>query len=325
MSINREHKDRIFIRLFGAEENKKNLLELYNALNNTNYSDVNELKITTIDNAIYMGYKNDISFLISEEMNLYEHMSSFNPNMPLRGVIYFSHLVEKYIRQMRLNVHSSTLQKIPEPRYYVFYNGPANQEDETILKLSKAYHKNDYAGECEWTAHMININYGKNKKLFDKCKKLKEYAILIDKIKRNVRCCDNPEDGVDDAINECIKENILKDFLVAHKAEVKGLILEEFDEEEYREMLREEYREIGIEEGRKEGLEKGRAEGQAEGRAEGQAEGRAESILEFLQEMGPISSDLKEKIRKEKDIEKLKQWLKIVARVNSIEEFLQKI
>ena len=83
VKANREYKSSIFISLFGAENNKANLLQLYNALAKTNYTDINDLTITTLDDALYMDVKNDVSFLIDSRMNLYEHQSTFNPNMPL--------------------------------------------------------------------------------------------------------------------------------------------------------------------------------------------------------------------------------------------------
>lgn len=251
--INRNYKDRVFIKLFGSEEYKENLLELYNALNDTDYKNINDLEITTIDNVIYMGYKNDISFMISDEMTLYEHMSSYNPNMPLRGLIYFAKQYEKYIAGYHIDIYNSKLVEIPEPRYYIFYNGIKDTEDEVILRLSDSFKKKEYPGEMEWTAHMLNINYGKNKKLFEKCKTLEEYAILINTIRKRIGQGENQESAVSNAVDECLEKGILKQFLLEHKAEVVGMLLTEFDEEKYLENLKREY----IEEGEKIGWEEG--------------------------------------------------------------------
>ena len=89
---NREHKDRLFKFIFGkdTEQSKRWRLQLYNALNGTNYTDPDALKINTIENVIFITMHNDISFLVDTEMNLYEEQSSRNPNMPLRGFFYFS-------------------------------------------------------------------------------------------------------------------------------------------------------------------------------------------------------------------------------------------
>ncbi len=81
ITMNRAYKDRLFCAIFGKEENKHYLLELYNALNNSNHTNLDDIKITTIDNFLYITMKNDVSFLIGSELNLYEQQSTFNPNM----------------------------------------------------------------------------------------------------------------------------------------------------------------------------------------------------------------------------------------------------
>lgn len=120
--IRRNHKDRLFVKLFGDSENKQNLLSLYNALNGRNYTDPDELEINTIENVIYMGVKNDVSCIIDGHINLMEHQGSFSPNMPLRGFIYLPKLYEKYIIKHELNIYSEKLIKIPTPKYFVLFN-----------------------------------------------------------------------------------------------------------------------------------------------------------------------------------------------------------
>lgn len=78
-------KDRLFRIIFGAEENKKHLISLYNTLNGTDYGEDEAVEITTLDDAIYIRMKNDISFIIASDLSLYEQQSTFNPNMPLRA------------------------------------------------------------------------------------------------------------------------------------------------------------------------------------------------------------------------------------------------
>ena len=110
-------------------------------------------------------------------MNLYEHQSSYNPNMPLRGLIYFAQLYNIYTEKRKLNLFSSTLQKIPTPQYIVFYNGLKNEPDRKILKLSDAFMNSGGCLEC--SALMVNINYGHNRELMEKCRRLEEYALFI--------------------------------------------------------------------------------------------------------------------------------------------------
>lgn len=275
--INRQHKDRLFRAIFGYEKYKGNLLSLYNALNDKDYTNPEVLEITTIDDVIYMGIKNDISSIciLDSVMTLYEHQSCFSSNLPLRGLMYFGKLYGKYIEKNRLNIYGRKLVKIPVPQYFVFYNGTEEYPDHLSLRLSDAFYgkmvgenfDRDANGDnkntpfClseekafEWTAVMLNINYGKNKSLMEKCKILREYAILIDIIRRYQQEMEDAELSVTIAVDECISRGILKDFLQEHKAEVVDMCLTEYNEEETMRMFQEEAREEGMKEGMKEGL-----------------------------------------------------------------------
>ena len=84
---NREYKDRLFKFIFGNPENKEWTLSLYNAINDTSYTNADDIQITTIQDAVYMKMKNDVSFLVNNIMNFYEQQSTFNPNMPMRFLL----------------------------------------------------------------------------------------------------------------------------------------------------------------------------------------------------------------------------------------------
>ena len=81
--VNKKYKDTVFRKLFG--ENKGNALSLYNAVNHTSYTDPDDLEYTTLEDVIYMKYKNDVSFLIDKTLSLYEHQSSYNPHCLVHG------------------------------------------------------------------------------------------------------------------------------------------------------------------------------------------------------------------------------------------------
>ena len=236
--VNREHKDRLFRLIFGREENKQNLLDLYNALNNTSYRKLADLEITTLEDVIYMGMKNDVSMLVHSRMSLYEHQSTYNPNMPIRGFMYNGKLYGKYIEKNNLNIYGKKLVKLPVPQYVVFYNGDDEHNDEEILRLSDAFEGNEKPEGYEWTARMININYGRNRELMEKCKPLRDYSILVDKIKRYTKEKKNIEEAVEQAIKECIEEDVLADFLRIHKAEVMDVCITEYNEERVMDAIR---------------------------------------------------------------------------------------
>lgn len=245
MNVNYKFKDRLFRALFGSEERKENLLSLYNALNDTDYQNLDDLYINTIDDVIYMGMKNDVSCIIDNYLSLYEHQSTYNPNMPLRGLLYFGKLYDKYIKENEKNIFSSRIVKIPTPQYYVFYNGEDDKPESTTLRLSDAFEAPIRDGQYEWTAKMLNINYGKNKELMEKCQVLKEYSIFTDRIRTLVKQGKDIRIAVDEAVDTCIEEGILSDYLLNHKSEVKDMVLTEYDEKKTMELLAKEERTEG--------------------------------------------------------------------------------
>lgn len=222
--VYRTYKDRVFRLLF---KDKKRLLELYNALNHTSYTNEDDLTINTLENAIFMKMKNDVSFIIDCDMCLYEHQSTYCPNIPLRGFLYFADLFKIHIKDADLSVKRRIT--IPTPRYVVFYNGSERQEEEFIQKLSDSFEGNK-EGCIELTVKTININYGHNKDLMEKCKSLADYAYFIAKIRENLENM-SLQVSVEEAIESCIRQNILKDFLLEQKAEVIAMSIYEYNEE----------------------------------------------------------------------------------------------
>ena len=245
VSINRTYKDRLFKIIF---EDKKELLSLYNALTGKNYQNPDELEINTIDDVIYMHLKNDMSFILDDWQNLFEQQSTFNPNQPLRGFFYFADLYK--VKYFGKKIYSTRLLKIPTPQYIVFYNGTANMPDKKELRLSDAFQQPTAQPDIEVVAHMLNINYGHNKELMERCRKLKEYAQFIDIIRHYLRENEHwtNEQAISKAIDDCIQNNILRDILQKERLRAMASILSEFDEVGYKEMIRQEAYEDAYEE-----------------------------------------------------------------------------
>lgn len=232
ISVNSKYKDRLFRFIFGAEENKKYLLSLYNAVNGTDYTNVEDIEITTLEDVIYIKMKNDISFIFDSELTLYEHQSTYNPNMPLRGLMYFSDLYRQWLSRKKTDLYGSTLVKIPTPNYIVFYNGTRKCHDKEIIRLSDAFEKEDTSGHYEWTATMLNINEGHNKELMEKCLSLQQYASYVGKVKKYSKQMPI-EQAVAKAVAEAINENYLDGFFKKHREGVVNMSLTEFNEEEF--------------------------------------------------------------------------------------------
>ena len=221
-------------------------MSLYNAINNSSYADPEAIRLTTLEDAVYMSMKNDTSFLIGDTMNFYEQQSSFNPNMPMRFLIYAGILYGRYIddKANKYYKFSSTLQKAPTPKCICFYIGTKSAEDRVILKLSDAF-SSDSEPDIELRVTMININYGHNKELMEACKLLKEYAWFIDRVRSNHKKMNNLEQAIDAALDELDNDALIKPFLLKNQSEVKAMCITEYDDERTLAETREESYEEG--------------------------------------------------------------------------------
>ncbi|MDE7177571.1 MAG: hypothetical protein K2O59_07105 [Lachnospiraceae bacterium] len=241
--VQRSYKDTVFRMIF---REKKNLLSLYNALNGTAYQNVEDLEITTLENAVYMNYKNDISFVFDFELLLYEHQSTCNPNMPLRDLLYVTRVLQNLIKDE--NLYSKSLIRIPTPRFVVFYNGTDLQPEQQILYLSNAFEKKQDEPSLELAVTVYNINLGHNHELLDACRLLKEYAQYVEQVRIFARKMPFSE-AVEEAVDYCISNGILADFLAKNRAEAIAVSIFEYDEEKHIKSERKEWREIGRKEG----------------------------------------------------------------------------
>ncbi|MEQ2415329.1 hypothetical protein [Blautia acetigignens] len=253
-AANRKYKDTIFRMLFS---DKKNLLSLYNALNGKNYSDCAQLEIVTLENAIYMSMKNDLAFILDLALFLWEHQSTYNPNIPLRDLMYIAKEYEKYIKEKGISLYSNRQQKIPAPQFIVFYNGNRKIGERMEHRLSDAYETSNGEPALELKVLVISINEGYNQKLMESCQILKEYAQYVSKV-RTYKKKLKLNEAVEKAVEECIQEGILREFLLKHRAEVVAMSIFEYDREWEEEILRKEEFEAGKELGEQLGKEKER-------------------------------------------------------------------
>ena len=268
---NRKYKDRLFQRVF---RDKKDLLNLYNAINGTDYNNPEELEITTLEDVIFMSMKNDKSFIISSTMNLYEHQSTLNPNMPMRGLLYFAQLYDEYIKLHELNLYGGKLVKLPMPQYIVFYNGEKDVEDDYIMQLSDAFESSPDAVEMkpalECTARILNVNNGHNEKLMRRCKRLLDYSTFVAIIRQNIINGMNTDAAIDEAIAYSLDHDILVDILLKNRSEVKHMLLTEFDEKKFAKTMWSEGHESGYSEGHESGYSEGHESGYSEGHNAGE-------------------------------------------------------
>ena len=239
---NRLYKDRLFHMLFS---DKAALLSLYNALNGTDYDNPEDLTITTLENAIYMGMHNDVSCILFSEINLYEQQASLCPNIAFRSLLY----IADTLRGLTVDndIYSSTIIPLPTPHFVTFYNGvDPMKEDEMILKLSDAYEVPTDQPELELTVRVLNINPGHNEVLLESCAILKQYMQFVTKVRECIDSLtaktsatplpymDRLRVAISEAVDYCITQCILGDFLKKHRSEVIAVTLYEYSEEEHR-------------------------------------------------------------------------------------------
>lgn len=255
VKVKRNHKDTLFRMIFSTREN---LLSLYNAVNHSHYTDASELEIVTLKNVVYMNMKNDQAFLLDMQLNLYEHQSTWNPNMPLRFLMYVAKEYQMLVRNQTL--YASALVKVPTPHFVVFYNGETEQEAETILRLSHSFQQKTDKPELELMVRVLNINLDKKQEVLEACQLLKEYMLLVNKIRRYTDEYKDINQAVEQAVTECIEENILADFLRKNRAEAIEMCIFEYDDKREKELIRKaEYAE-GMKEGERIGREAGKKE-----------------------------------------------------------------
>lgn len=240
-----DYKDRLFRIIFN---DKEKLLELYNAMNRSDYTDASELQVVTLENAIYLSMKNDMAYVLHDELFLYEQQSTKNANMPLRCLFYASDTYSVLVKDK--NIYGTKMLPLPSPTFVVFYNGKQKMDEEGELRLSDAFVKKQEIPNLEVIVKVKNINMGNSRELFEKCRPMRDYMIFVDKVRRYSQ--EQPlEDAVERTIRECMEEDVMADFLKRNRAEVVKMCLYEYDEERQREFDREE----GREEGRQELLE----------------------------------------------------------------------
>ena len=229
MNENREYKSDVFSMLM---ENKSYALEVYNALNHSDYKNPEEVEIIRLERGISLSIRNDASFLIDMNMSFYEHQSTYNPNMPLRSAIYYVNALEDWLRKKNLDLFSRRRIQVPTPHFVVFYNGTEKRPEYEEMKLSEAFcHKTDEPG-IEVRCRVYNINPDNNRTLKE-------------------------------------RSAVLEDFFRDRKDEVKKMTHLDYTWEKREQMIRKEEFEDGVAEGMERGIEQGIERGMERGVEQG--------------------------------------------------------
>ena len=254
----RSYKDSLFRMLF---QEPRQLLDLFNAVNGTDYQNPQDLEIVTLENAIYL-------------------------NMPLRILLYAAREYQKLIKDDSL--YASALLKLPTPHFVVFYNGERDMPERTVLRLSDAYEKPAEKPDLELSVTVLNINSGFNESLKETCSLMGEYMQYVERVRHYTKTM-HLDQAVSKAVDDCIQKGILAEFLTFWKSEVIAMSIFEYDEKREKKNLLQTERKYARLEGLEEGIQKGLALGIIEvGRESGWEDDR---ILEKLETKLKISTD----------------------------------
>ena len=269
--VNRNYKDSVFVDLFSNDQTAtENFLSLYNALHGTHFDSSIQLRSLRLKQVMYMAFYNDVSYLVDNKMIvLAEHQSTINPNMPIRCLEYVVRLYEMLLDSQER--YARRLVKIPTPEFYVFYNGKTDYPTETVLYLSDAFMTKSEHVPLELEVRVLNINKSKGNQILQSCKPLAEYSAFVDIVRRNIE--QDRANGFENAIKECMRNGILKEYLQRKSSEVINMLLAEYDYDTDIAVQRAEEREIAYTEGKSLGLAEGKSLGLAEGKSLGLAEG----------------------------------------------------
>ncbi len=266
---NREYKSDVFSMLLME---KPRALEIYNAINGTSYEDPDLVEIIPLENKGFsLSVRNDASFVLDASLSLYEHQSTVCPNMPLRSMIYFSQIIRAMVRNK--NIYGSTLINIPVPYFVVFYNGVENMPEQYEMRLSDAFEKSVDDPQIELICKVYNINPGNNSQIMEKCPTLREYTYFVELVRKNFKenGCEDLGKSINHAIDQCIREDILRDFLIENRSEVTKVMQLDYTFERQLELERE---------AASEATDRAWQQGHTEGRSEG----RLQEIISFVQD-----------------------------------------
>ena len=195
---NRRYKDSVFTDLFGSDrDGKKNFLELYNALANTDY----------------------------KLIVLVEHQSTINENMPFRCLEYVTRIYEEIIPVKKR--YAEKVYKIPNPDFYVVYVGKDKLPPEQELRLSDAFYKK-YGSKLELVVKVKNCSDSKILPISRSCTILKEYCQFIE-IVEHTYSKRFPKRSFKKAIEDAISQGILADYLDRKSREVINLLCAKYD------------------------------------------------------------------------------------------------
>ena len=292
--VKRTYKDSVFVTIF---HDKSKLIELYNALFDTNYDESAPIDIVTIKDVLFRTLKNDVAFILGGRfVVLVEHQSSINENMPLRDLMYISTVLKRMIDTTRL--YREKRLKIPHPSFVVLYNGTKDFPAYRELRLSDSFlgeKQKDEEDALQLIVKVYNINTEKNSEILGRCETLRQYSRFVEIMRSYKEDSELTNDVIVEVLNRCKKEGILTEFLDKYGTEIVEMLFKELTREEDLEISRLDGYEEGFNSGERAGFSKGERAGFSKGERAGFSKGeRAGAERGAKQRQCEIAKNFKE-------------------------------
>ena len=242
-NYNSRYRDSVFRSYFNEPVR---LLSLCNAVLGTSYTNPDELKINTLEGIFFDKQKNDISCTIDNHfLVLVEHQTTVNENMPFRCLSYVAELLNNLIKNKN-KLYNKGLIKFPKPKFFVLYDGNEYEPLQRKMRLSDAF--NGDSDSLELVVTSFNINYGLSQPLLQHCRYLFDYSTLVGKVKEGIRLGLPRRDAIRRAVQFCLDNGIMGNYLVEHSEEVFNMLALEWNMDDALQARFEEGRDEGIEE-----------------------------------------------------------------------------
>lgn len=245
-TANPQYRDSVFRDFFN---DKARLLSLCNALLDTDYKDPNLIEINTLEGNFFSGQKNDISCRIGDNfLVLVEHQTSINPNMAFRCLTYVAQLLNNLVTNKE-ELYQNELLLFPEPQCFVFYDGEKNEPLTKNIRLSDSFYIS--RNRLELIVTSFNINFGLEQPLLKKCSYLNDYSTLVGRVKLGIKNKLSRRQAIIQAIDWCIDNNFMKNYLIKKRNEVFSMLDFQWDLDEAKVA----WQKQGENKGRTEGIE----------------------------------------------------------------------
>lgn len=235
MKPRRTYQDTVFRMLFSEREN---VIELFNALEGTDYGPETEVEFATLEDALYADLKNDLGFIIDNRfLILTEQQSTINENMCLRQLEYIGRTYEKLVPALKL--YGKRNVKIPTPEFFVVYTG-SEKWNASRLRLSDSFLNQAPENSLELVVKVIKMKYNmgsdETSEILERSEKLHGYSTLLGYVRQYRSEGFDLKEAINLSILRCTKEGVLREFLERNSPEVGSMLYKEITSEEFAEI-----------------------------------------------------------------------------------------